>query len=156
MGIIPDRGIVAHVQVAEWLGRRINRAHAFKFLGSPSDIPLGRRSQQTLEHLDADNPDGDPGPWVCGKNSLLLGPTTAQLNRTGQAQRMLWDQADRAVHAAQDQQRQKVANVDAPVEEPPGASLAPNTDTVAGAARDVDAALVSAAAGPPHGMPLLT
>ena len=74
--------------MAEWIGRRIKRAHAFKFCGLGADVPLHKRVQ-TVEDLDADNVDGDPGPWECEKNSLLLGPTTAQRNVSMQAQRAL-------------------------------------------------------------------
>ena len=133
--------------MAEWIGRRIKRAHAFKFCGLGADVPLHKRVQ-TVEDLDADNVDGDPGPWECEKNSLLLGPTTAQRNVSMQAQRALWDHADRAVCAAQVREMQCLAATE-------GGTPEQQAGPSDGGKADSAAAAGDGSAGPSHGMQLI-
>lgn len=114
--------------MAEWIGRRLQRPQAHRFLGNPGDCPL-LPAAQTKEALDTINLDGDPGVWEHNQLGMLQGPTTAQRRSTMHAQCHVWELADHAVCAAQDQDGP-------PQDSPQGSPQDSPVDTEEDAARD--------------------
>jgi hypothetical protein len=117
------------MQVAEWLGRRLRRPHARKFLGNPQERPL-EPELQTHETIDCGVDDGDLGEFEdeADQGLLIRGARAARAGAEARA-RCLWAAADAAVSAAQADEALKeqlsAAGSDDASEDTPGGGVEP-------------------------------